>query len=91
MKLYSIRDKAVEAFNQPFYARADGHALRMFIDAINDPKGDFHRHAEDYDLWMIGSFDDAAGVVSCPDDGPVRIMAGTSALQMVQERGSASS
>lgn len=63
MKLlvFSVLDKAVGAYLQPFYSRSAGEALRSFTDAANDEKSQFARHAEDYVLYKLGEFDDNTG------------------------------
>lgn len=64
MKIFSIRDAAVEAFLQPFFSPTTGAAVRSVSDAVNDPKHQFFQHAKDYSLWHLGDFDDATGAVS---------------------------
>lgn len=76
LRIYAIRDKAVGAFMQPYFARSDAEALRSFQDAVSDVKSPFHAHAEDYDLYHLGHFDDAAGFVGHLDGGPVAIVTG---------------
>lgn len=74
MKIYSIRDNAVEAFLQPFFSATTNSALRAVKEAVNDPKHDFHKHAADYSIWDIAEFDDATGVITPNLHGPVRIL-----------------
>lgn len=81
MKLYSVKDKAVQAFMVPFTAAADGAAIRSFMDAINDTKHDFGRHAEDYDLYRLGDFNEQDGVFVVSD--PVKLVTGTSVFNVV--------
>lgn len=61
-KVYAIKDDKVEAFQTPFLSPARGHALRMFMDATNDPKTQFYAHPEDFALYEMGEFDDTTGV-----------------------------
>lgn len=78
MKLYSVRDKAVVAFMPPFSQAADGAAIRSFMDAVNDVKHEFNRHASDYDLYRLGDMDDITGqFVHCE---PVLLLSGFAAL-----------
>lgn len=70
--------KAVNAFMQPFLAPADGAAIRSFMDAVNDPKHDFGRHASDYDLYRLGDFDETEGRFDRID--PVLMISGFAAL-----------
>lgn len=61
VKCYAVRDTAVEAFLPPFYARADGEAVRSFGEACKDGKR-FATHAGDYALFAVGEFDDVTGM-----------------------------
>jgi hypothetical protein len=47
---------------QPFFAPTVGSALRSLTDAVNDQKHEFSRHSMDYQLFKLGSWDDASGV-----------------------------
>lgn len=58
----SVKDTAVGAFMQPFFAKSVGEAKRSFRDACGDPKMEFSRHPEDYTLWLLGSWDDAGTI-----------------------------
>lgn len=64
LKIFAVRDAAVEAFLQPFFSPSTGAAIRSLQEAVNDPKHEFSKHAKDYSLWELGSFDDAIGAVT---------------------------
>lgn len=64
VKIYSIYDSKLEAFLQPFFAPTDGVALRSFADGAADAGSNFYKHAEDYELFCIGIFDDEFGKIS---------------------------
>ncbi|QCQ84841.1 nonstructural protein [Blackfly microvirus SF02] len=72
LEVYTIYDKAVKAYMQPFYVRARGEALRSFTEAVNDPAKPFGKYAVDYLLVALGSFDDSSGVFSSGE--PVRVV-----------------
>lgn len=59
--MFSIYDKAIEAYMRPFMAQAEGQATRMFQDIVCDEQSDLFKHPEDYSLFKIGSFDDNNG------------------------------
>lgn len=61
--IYTIKDEAIESFGQPFFARADGEARRLFVDEVNNPESMIHKHPEDYSLWKIGKFDETTGQI----------------------------
>lgn len=60
-KIFTIRDRAIDAYGQPFYAVSTGGAVRSFADEINRTGNALNAHPEDYDLFMLGEFDDATG------------------------------
>lgn len=62
-EIYTIYDSAAKIFNQPFYARARGEAIRNFIELANDDNTTIGKHPEDYSLHFIGTFDDQNGDV----------------------------
>lgn len=74
IKIFSVRDNAVEAFLQPFFSPTSAAALRSLKEAVNDPKHDFHKHSADYALWDLGQFDDSTGMLAYSPGGPVRLI-----------------
>lgn len=64
LKVYSVFDKAVRAFDRPFYCRADGEAVRVFQDAVNASDSPFFKHPGDYELYVIGTFDPSTGALT---------------------------
>lgn len=82
--LYSVYDKAVIAFMPPFQVRARGEAVRSFIDACNDAKVPFGKNAGDYDLYYIGTFDDATGKYENGENCPLQVMSARDAVQSVE-------
>lgn len=57
LKIFSVFDSKVMAFNTPFFQRSTGEALRAWSDAVNGQEG-FAKHPEDYTLFELGEFDD---------------------------------
>lgn len=66
VKVFSVFDSKVGAFQQPFFARTAGEALRMFENAVRDSNSGFHAHPGDYSLFEIGSFDDLSAKFDMP-------------------------
>lgn len=64
LQVFAVRDKAVDAFMPPFYARSKGEAIRSFSAAVGDGKHQFHNNRGDYELYQIGEFDDNSGVLT---------------------------
>ena len=63
MKLYVVplRDQKLDAFSQPWFSPATGAAIRAFGDHVNEPGSPAFKHPEDYELFLLGTFDDQTG------------------------------
>lgn len=61
LRAYSVRDQKAEAFLRPFFAPTRGMAIRSFTDAVNDPAQEMHKHAPDYFLFELGTFNEDSG------------------------------
>lgn len=78
LQIFSVYDKAVQAFMPPFYARSKGEAIRSFSEACNDEKHNFNKHAADFSLMQLGEFEDKSGIFSTAE--PSRVV---SALEVM--------
>lgn len=58
---FAVRDRALNAYMQPFFVPSVGVAVRSFADEVNRAESPFHAHPEDFDLYQIGMYDDANG------------------------------
>lgn len=63
----SVRDLKAEVFARPFYVGRVGEAVRSFQDEVTG--GDqssslLAKHPADFELWVLGSFDDETGKFS---------------------------
>lgn len=63
MKIYAIYDRAIEAFGQPIFVKAQGQAIRSFMDECKNPESQLHKHPADYDLHYLGEYDDSTGEI----------------------------
>lgn len=63
MKIFSIYDNKTEIYSKPFYELTIGSAIRVFGDAANDPASAFSKHPADYNLFLLGEFDDNTGEI----------------------------
>lgn len=81
LNMYSVKDKAVDAYLQPFFAPSLGSAIRSVSDAVNDTQHQFSKHITDYTLWHLGTFDDATGLIV--SDGPDRVCALTELVKNI--------
>ena len=69
----AVKDSAVGAFNRPFFVPALAVARRGFVDEVNRVGEDnlMNRHPDDYELWLLGTFDDESGVFVSGELRPV--------------------
>lgn len=61
MNVYSIFDKKVSAYGQPFFAVNDQAAIRMVTTATMERNSLMRCFPEDYSLERLGSFDEQKG------------------------------
>ena len=61
-----IRDSAAGAYMRPFYVVSEGQAIRSFQDEVNRKAEDniMFSHPEDFELFLLGTFDDVDGSFS---------------------------
>lgn len=64
MKIYTIKDVASESFGQPIFVRAQGLAVRMFMDEARNEKSQINAHPADFELYYIGEYDDSTGTIT---------------------------
>ena len=77
--MFSVFDKAVGAYLQPFFVPSIGAAIRMFTDACRDDKSSFCTHPGDYTLFHLGDWDDGSGIAAPID--PHRILGATEIIK----------
>lgn len=60
----AVFDRAAQLYSRPFFVQAVGQAIRSFTDEVNrkdEQRSEFARHPDDFDLWLLGQFDDQEG------------------------------
>jgi len=62
-KTFSVFDDKANCFLPPFFQHTEGMAKRVFADAVRQNDHPFHKNAEDYTLYELGTFDDASGQI----------------------------
>lgn len=62
-EVYAVYDLKVLNYSQPTFHINRGEAIRMFSDAVNDENTYLHRHPGDYELVLIGQYDDEVGAI----------------------------
>lgn len=60
----SVYDSKAEAFLAPFMSQTRGTAVRMFEAAVSDPTHGFCKHAADYTLFELATWDDQTGMIT---------------------------
>lgn len=60
-QMVAIFDIKCGAYARPVAVPADGAAIRMVQDAVNDSTTEYSKHPEDYSLWNVGTYDDSTG------------------------------
>jgi len=65
-KVCSIRDRASDSFSIPMFFNQIGSAVRAFGDEVKRPadNNNLNKHPEDFDLYLLGEFDDQTGEFS---------------------------
>jgi len=58
-KMYSVFDKKAKIYNPPVFLHNTGVACRAFGELANNPEHQYGKHPGDYELWEIGTYDDA--------------------------------
>lgn len=63
MRMYSLYDRTAKAFGQPFFQPNDAVAQRVTQTLVNNPEATMHSYPNDFELWLIGEYDDNQGIV----------------------------
>lgn len=74
LTIVAVKDRAVDAFNRPFYVPTIGAATRSFTDEVNRNESEMQAHPEDYDLYDMGTFCDQTGTFLPPEGGVPRVI-----------------
>lgn len=60
-QVFCIRDAKVGFYGPPMVLRSTGEAIRIFTDAVSDPKSQISKYPEDFSLHAIGEYDEIKG------------------------------
>lgn len=63
LQMFTVHDTKAEAYLQPFFSQSRGAAIRSFDDAVNGGNEQFSRHAADYNLFHIGTWNPLTGMI----------------------------
>lgn len=64
MKVYTVYDSAVQAYDKPFVLRNKGEALRSWQEVANNKETMICKRPSEFTLFEIGEWDDLTGVIS---------------------------
>lgn len=59
--LFAVKDTALNAYMEIWGAPTVAAANRAFADGINDQQTPMYKHPEDYELWILGEYDQETG------------------------------
>lgn len=77
----AVRDRATDAYMNPFIVPSLGVAIRSFQDEVNNPQSPMNLHPDDYDLYHLGEFDQERGSLTSLADGPKQIAIGKNMIK----------
>lgn len=63
-RMYAIKDVKVGFFYPPQCFRNASHALRVHADIFATDSGPFKAHSADFDVYLVGEFDNDTGVIT---------------------------
>lgn len=72
LKAFAVFDTKLNTFNAPMFLQHVGQAERMFEEIANDPQSIVCKHPADFQLFIVGDFDDVSGVLTAQTP-PVQI------------------
>lgn len=63
LSIFAVRDRATDQFGTPMFLVSAGQAIRSFSDEINraDKESQLFNHSEDFDLYLLGTYDSDSG------------------------------
>lgn len=61
----AVKDNAILSFGQPFFVPHVGAATRAFVDDAKRDDQPVKAHPADFDLYVLGAFDDESGSFEC--------------------------
>jgi len=69
--IYSIMDKKVELYAQPFFMRTRAEAIRGWEAVSNDTSTEIAKYPNDFVLMELGYFDEETGTFENSKHGPL--------------------
>lgn len=69
LKIYSVYDKKLGCYMNPFVVQHEQQALRSLQTTVNSGDNQLSEYSEDFDLYYLGSFNESQGIFDKPDSG----------------------
>lgn len=67
LRIFSVYDKKAQTFFSPFYYLNKALALRAFGEIVADPKSSIYKYPADFQIFLLGDFDEQTGQIQCLD------------------------
>lgn len=82
LQIVVVRDRTADVFGTPNFVTSVGIAIRSFSDEVNrvDANNMLNKHAEDFDLFHLGTYDDSVAKFELMDS-PRQIAIGKDCLR----------
>jgi len=64
LSVFAVRDSATDSFGLPIFQVSVRGAIRLFSDEVNRQDSAMNLHPEDYELFVIGTYDQDKGILS---------------------------
>jgi hypothetical protein len=62
VSLFSVKDKVSDTFGKILEQNNNAEAMRSFSDIVKNPESVISKHPQDYDLYLVGTFDTSSGI-----------------------------
>lgn len=63
-RIYAVKDLAINAFGNPIFVRAQGQAIRSFMDECKNTESMMAKHPADYEMYYIGEYDEETATIT---------------------------
>lgn len=80
--ILAVYDVQVGAYMQPMFVPAVGAGVRAFTDEVNREGSPMKAHPSDYQLFALGTYDDAVGFIES-EVKPALIVTAASCVRVV--------
>lgn len=75
-KVMAVWDKTAKVYNAPFLSLNVDTGIRTFRNMLADERSGMTKYPEDYELFLLATFDDELGRYETEDNVPHRVITG---------------